>query len=55
MKKEEKKMTTDSHNRGSKRSHNRRYEKKKAKADGKRLSQEEIDKELAEIRKKIDV
>ena len=51
MKKEEKKMNTDSHSRGSERSHNRRYEKKNAKVDGKRLSQEEIDKELAEMRK----
>ena len=55
MKKEEKKMTIDSHNRGSERRHNKRYEKKNAKADGKRLSQEEINKELAEIRKELDV
>lgn len=54
MKKEEKKMTTDSHSRGSERIHSRRYEKKNAKADGRRLSQEEIDKELAEIRKELD-
>ena len=39
----EKKMATDSHNRGSERNHNKRYEKDDAKADGKRLSQEKID------------
>ena len=54
-KKEEKKMTTDSHSKSSEISHSRRYEKKNAKADGKRLSQEEIDKELVEIRKELDV
>ena len=55
MMKEEKKMITDSHIKGSKRSHNRRYEKKNSKEDGKRLRQEEIDKELAKIRKELDV
>ena len=50
MKIEKKKMTTDSHSRGSKRSHSRRYEKKDAKANGKRMSQEEIDKEIAELK-----
>ena len=55
MKEEEKKINTDSHVKGLERSHSRRYEKKNAKVDGKRLSQEEIDKELAEIRKELDV
>ena len=55
MKEEEKNMTTNNHSRGQERSHNKRYEKKNAKADDKRLSQEEIDKELAEIRKELDV
>ena len=42
MKKEEKKMTTDSHNRGLERSHIRRKKRKEdAKANGKRMSQEE--------------
>ena len=50
MKKEEKKMTTDSHSRGSERSHKKRYEKKDAKGNGKRMSQEEIDKEIAEMK-----
>ena len=49
-KKEEKKMTTDSHSKGSERSHSRRYENKDAKANGKRLSQEEIDKVIAELK-----
>lgn len=48
-------MTTDSHSRGSERSHSRRYEKKNAKADGKRLSQEEIDKETVELKEKLNV
>ena len=55
MKKEEKKMTTDSHSRGSERSHSRGYEKHNAKVDGKRLSQEEIDNELAEMGKEVHV
>ena len=54
MKKEEKKMTIDSHSRGSERSHNRGYEKEDAKADGKRMSQEEIDKEIAELKEQLD-
>jgi len=40
-------MTTDSHSKGSERSHNKRYEKKDAKANGKKMSQEEIDKKVA--------
>lgn len=51
MKKEEKQMIIDSHSKGLERSHNRGYEKKNAKVYGKRLSQEEIDKELVEMRK----
>jgi len=39
MKIEEKKMTIDSHSRGLERSQSRRYEKKDAKASGKRMSQ----------------
>jgi hypothetical protein len=55
MKKEEKKMTTDSHSRGSERSHNRRNMKKEdAKANGKRMSQEEIDKEIAELKEQLN-
>jgi len=46
MKKEEKKMTTDSHSRGSERSHNRR---KYTKANGMRMSQEEFDRERVEM------
>lgn len=49
MKKEEKKMTIDSHSRGSERSHSRRYEKNDVKANGNKMSQEEIDKEVAEL------
>ena len=55
MKKEEKKMTTDSHSIGSERSHNRGYEKKKAKANGKRMSQEELEKEVVELKEQINV
>ena len=55
MKKEEKKMTTDSYNRGSKRSHNRRKMKKEdTKANGKRMSQEEIDKDIVELKEQLD-
>ena len=50
MKKEEKKMTTDSHSKGSERSHNRGYEKMDAKENGKRMSQEEIDEEITELK-----
>lgn len=42
MKREEKKMTTNSHSRGSKRSHSRR---KDSKVNGMRMSQEEFDNE----------
>ena len=47
----EEKMTTDSHSRGSKEDHNRRKVKKEdSKANGKRMSQEEFDKEIAEMK-----
>ena len=55
MRKEEMKMINDSHSKGSEWSHNRRYENKNSKADGKGLNEEEIDKELAEIGKELDV
>lgn len=50
MKKEEKKMATDNHSEGSERSNNRGYEKKDAKSNGKRMSQEEIDQEIAKLK-----
>ena len=43
-------MTIDSHSRGSERSHSKRYEKKDAKTNGKKMSQEEIDKEVAKLK-----
>jgi len=43
-------MTTDSHNRGSERSHSRGYKKEDSKANGKRMIQEEIDKMIAELK-----
>lgn len=47
----EKKMTIDSHNRGSEEDHSRRKVKNEdAKANGKRMSQEECDKENAELK-----
>ncbi len=54
MKKEEKEMTPDSHSRGSERSHNRVYKKEDAKANGMRISQEEIDKEVAELKEQLN-
>ena len=49
-------MTTDSHNRGSEEDHNRRKVKKEdAKANGKRMNQEEIDKEIAEMKEQVNV
>ena len=54
MKKEEKKMTTDSHSRGSKRNHNRGYEKKNSNENDKKMSQEEIDQEIAELKEQLD-
>ena len=55
----EKKMNIDSHRRdskGSERDHNRRREKEDAKANGirKQLTDEEYDKELAEIREQFN-
>ena len=54
MKKEEKKMTIDSHSRDSQRSHNRRYNNKYAKEKGKKMSQEEIDKEFIELKEQLN-
>jgi len=54
IKEEEKKMTTDGHSRASKRSHSRGYEKKEPKENGKRMSQEEIDKEVAKLKEQLD-
>ena len=54
----EKKMTIDSHNRdnrGSEEDHNRRKVKEDAKANGKRMSQEELDKEIAELKEQLNV
>ena len=45
----EKKMTTEGHCRGSEEDHNRGNEKEDAKSNGMRMSQEQIDKERAEI------
>ena len=54
-----KKMTTDNHNRdnrGSEEDHNRRKVKKEnAKANGKRMSQEECDKKIAELKEQLNV
>ena len=46
MEREEQKMTTDSHSRSSQGSHSRRED---AKANGMRMSQEDFDREKAEI------
>jgi len=54
MKEEEKNMTTDSHSRGSARSHNRGYKKEDAKANDKSMSQEAIDKEITELKEQLD-
>ena len=55
MKREEKRMTTDSHSRGSERSHSRRKIKKDdAKANGKRSRQEEINKEITKLKEQLD-
>ena len=55
----EKNMSIDSHNidnRGSEEDHNRRKVKKaNAKVNGKRMSQEEIDKEIAEMKEQLNV
>ena len=54
MKKEEKKMTIDIHSKVLKRSHNRRHKKKDAKANGKKMSQEDIYKEVAELKEQLN-
>jgi len=54
MKTEEKKMTTDSHRRGTERSHSRGYKKEDAKENGKKMSQEEIDKEIVELKEQLN-
>jgi len=55
MKIENNNMATDSHSRGSEEDHNRRKMKKEdAKENGKRMSQEEIDKEIAELKEQLD-
>ena len=52
----EKKMATDSHSKGSEEDHNRRKMKKEdTMANGKRMSQEETDKEIAEMKGQLDV
>ena len=51
----EEKMTTDSHSRGSEEDHNRRKVKKEdAKENGKRMSQEELDKEIVEMKEQLN-
>ena len=50
----EKKLTTDSHRRGSEGEHNKRKVKEDAKENGKRMIQEELDKEIAEIKEQLD-
>jgi len=52
----EKKMATNCHSRGSEEDHSRRKMKKEvAKANGKRISQKEIDKEIVEIKEQLNV
>ena len=47
-------MIIGSHNKGSERSHSRRKMKKEdAKENGKRMSQEEIDKEIVELKEQL--
>jgi len=57
--KTKKKMTTDTHsrnNKGSKENHSRRKMKKEdAKVNGKRMSKEELDNEIAEIKEQLNV
>jgi len=48
-------MTIDGHSKGSERSHSKKKMKKEdAKANGTRMSQEEIDKEVTELKEKLD-
>ena len=55
----EKKMISDSRNRdnrGSEEDHNRRkMNKEDAKANGKKMSQEELEKEIAELKEQLNV
>ena len=52
----EKEMTTDSHSGGSEEDHSRKKVKKEnAKENDKRMSQEEIDKEITEMKEQINV
>ncbi len=46
----EKKVATDSHRKGFEEDHNRRKVKEDANENVKRMSQEEIDKEIAELK-----
>ena len=49
-------MATDCHSRGSEEDHNRRKMKKEnANTNGKRMSQEEIEKEIAELKEQLNV
>lgn len=49
-------MTTNSHSRGFEEDHSRgKVKKENSKVNGKRMSQEEIDKEIAEMKEKINV
>ena len=50
----EKKVTTDSHSRGSERSHNRRKKGSKENDRGKGMSQEVFDREIAELKEIVD-
>ena len=50
----DKKVTTDSHNRGSERSHNRRKKGAKENGKGKGMSQEVFDREIAELKASVD-
>ena len=52
----EKKMTIDGHSGGSKEDHiKRKVKKENAKVNGKRMSQEEIDKEIVELKEKLNI
>jgi len=48
-------MATDSYSRGSEEDHNiRNMKKENAKANGKKMIQEEIDREIAELKEQLD-
>ena len=52
----EKKMASDSHSRGSEEEHSRGNMKEEdAKENGKRMSQEEVDREIAEMKEQLNV